>query len=206
MNLEKVKDFFKNFGQASKNKEKNKKIEPPKEPTRLEKLEQYRDKEKEDLLKVKLHYDEIANLIKQGRKELKPKLSEHSNVMLSMSNRIKWMEEEIQKEKLLLQMEEKIKRLEEEQAKHDEAFSDLKQLFEKHEELVQEIEELKKEQREWKKIAQKGNPKAQSKLEKINANLEQLQSQLLHIEGAIKTETERMDNEMQDKTEENEEL
>ena len=174
MNLEKVKDFFKNFGQASKNKEKNKKIEPPKEPTRLEQLEQYRDKEKEDLLKVKLHYDEIANLIKQGRKELKPKLSELSNVMLSMSNRIKWMEEE--------------------QAKHDEAFSDLKQLFEKQEELMQEIEELNKEQREWKKIAQKGNPKAQSKLEKINANLEQLQSQLLHIEGAIQTETERMEN------------
>lgn len=206
MNLGKVKDFFKNLGQGSRKAGREKSIEQPKEPTRLEKLEQYRDEKRERISQLKIHCEKTEDLIKQGRKELKPQLNELVFVMKKYEEELEWYENEIAQEQSIHQLEEESKRLEEEQAKYDEILFALRQLSEKREELLGEIKELEKEQREWKVLAQKGNPKAQSKLEKINADLEQLQSQLVHIEGAIETEAERMDDEIKEETEGYEEL
>jgi hypothetical protein len=65
--MKKIGEFFKNLGQTKT--KQTVLVEQPKELTRLEQLEKYRDKGEKNLSLLEIEHDQLSDLIKSGRKE-----------------------------------------------------------------------------------------------------------------------------------------
>ena len=191
--MKKIGEFFKNLGQTKT--KQTVLVEQPKELTRLEQLEKYRDKGEKNLSLLGIERDQLSNLIKSGRKDLKPRLAEIDNCIKKLQEEQFYFNQEINREHEIIRLRELREKADAEAEKNKEKFSDLEPLFKKRDELSVEIKQLEREQREWKVLAQRNTPKAQAKLDKTNARLKELQAQLVHVEGAIASEEEILNKE-----------
>ena len=191
--MKKIGEFFKNLGQSKTKQTVS--VEQPKELTRLEKLEMYRDKGEKNLSLLGIERDKLSDLIKSGRKDLKPRLAEIDKCIKRLQEEQFYFNQEINREHEIIRLRELREKADAEAEKNKEKFSDLEPLYKKRDELSVEIKQLEREQREWKVLAQRNTPKAQAKLDKINARLKELQAQLVHVECAIASEIEVLNKE-----------
>lgn len=191
--MKKIGEFFKNLGQTKTKQTVS--VEQPKELTRLEKLEMYRDKGEKNLSLLEIERDKLSDLIKSGRKDLKPRLAEIDNCIKRLQEEQFYFNQEINREHEIIRLRELREKADAEAEKNKEKFSDLEPLYKKRDELSVEIKQLEREQREWKVLVQRNTPKAQAKLDKTNERLKELQAQLVHVEGAIASEEEILNKE-----------
>ena len=139
-----IGEFFKNLGQTKT--KQTVLVEKPKELTRLEQLEKYRDKGEKNLSLLGIERDQLSNLIKSGRKDLKPRLAEIDNCIKKLQEEQFYFNQEINREHEIIRLRELREKADAEAEKNKEKFSDLEPLYKKRDELSVEIKQLEREQ------------------------------------------------------------